>query len=427
MLYFLQETQLEGNAGVVMEVLPDFSRDEHGFPYPGPVVKYYRRKMKYTDGEGKEKHWTQALLGELLGLSEASVRMMESQSKFLDSVERRRLLSTLLKIPPILLGLGSLLELEQVLNGKPGLVFSSASPIQPAITTETASLYRDAFHVYSNSHRAGSISDSVRDIETWITRIESDIPGAGKFQLELSQTLWGFHYLLAKVYGNDLEMYSPSFAHLNSAMTIANTLNDSDMQASSMYLSAEIHFAEQSIALAKSDMIAAIDYAKGASPGVKAGVYTYAALAFALSQADLSDTIQAERLLDQAGNHAHRTMDVPFLRMDYGKFLLDSADALISLGRYGRAAEYLDKAEEYIDLSRPRRYAQTQILRAESAIKSKRPDYEYAISLLLEALRIGKSVHSSYTIGYVRRLYKLLATTRFASNPQLAQLRVALT
>ena len=410
-----------------MEALPDFQRDEHGFPYPGPVVKYYRRKMKYTNGEGKEKHWTQSLLGELIGLSEASVRMMESQSKFLDSIERRRLLSSLLKIPPILLGLGSLAELEQLLNEKPGLSLSSASTTQPIVTAETAGLYRDAFQVYSNSHSAGSIGDSTKDIETWIARITKDSSRAGKFQTELNQILWGFHYLLAKVYGNDLELYTPSFSHLNSAMTIANALNDSDMKASSMYLSAEIHFAEQSIALAKSDMIVAVDYAKGASPGVKAGVYTYAALAYALSNPDLADRTQAEKWLDQAGNHAHTKMDVPLLRMDYGKFLMDSADALISLGRYGKANEYLDAAEEYIDMSRPRRYAQTQILRAESTIKSKRPDYEYAISLLMEALRVGKSVNSSYTIGYVKRLYRLLAGTTFASNPQLAQLRIAFT
>lgn len=410
-----------------MEALPNFQRDEHGFPYPGPVVKYYRRKMKYTDGDGKEKHWTQSLLGELIGLSEASVRMMESQSKFLDSIERRRMLSTLLKIPPILLGLGSLSELEQLLNDKPFPLFSSASTTQPTVTRETANLYRDALRVYSNSHSVGSISESTRDIETWISRIESESTRAGKFQPELHQTLWGFHYLLAKVYGNDLELYAPSFSHLNSAMTIANTLNNSDMKASSMYLSAEIHFAEQNIALAKSDMVAAVDYAKGASLGVKAGVYTYAALAYALSNPDLSDRTQAEKWLEHAGNHAHSKMDVPFLRMDYGKFLMDSADALISLGRYGKAIEYLDQAEEYIDPSRPRRYAQTQILRAESTIKSRRPDYEYAASLLMEALKIGKSVHSSYTISYVKRLYKLLSETKFSSNPQLAQLRVALT
>ncbi len=33
-----------------MEELPDFQRDMHGFPCPGPVVRYYRLKMMYTDG-----------------------------------------------------------------------------------------------------------------------------------------------------------------------------------------------------------------------------------------------------------------------------------------------------------------------------------------------------------------------------------------
>lgn len=209
-------------------------------------------------------------------------------------------------------------------------------------------------------------------------------------------------------------------------MSIANSLNDSDLKASSMYLSADLHLVEQKTALAKSDMIVAAEYAKGASAGVKAGVYVQAALAFAVSRSDRSDARQAEKWLDYAGNHAHSKMDVPFLRMDYGKFLLDSADTLISLERYGKAIEYLDEAEEYIDLSRPRRYAYIQILRAESMIKAKRPDYEYTVSLLRDALMSGKSVNSSYTIGYVKRLARLLTTTPFASHPQLAQLHKAL-
>lgn len=412
-------------AGVMEDIdkLVDFPRDKRGFFLPGPIIRHYRLNMAYLDSDGKKKRWTQQDLGKLLNLSEVSIRAMEKKSKFLDSLERRRFLAEILKIPPVLLGLGSLPELEQLLQGKP-----QAPSIlhKSTLSPETANLYREAYHVYSTSHSNGSISESAKDIEAWIHRIETDLAGAGKLQGELHQTLWMFHYLLSKVYGNDLELYKPSFSHLNSAMSIATTLNDPNLKASTLYLSAEIHFAQRSLALARSDTLAAVDYAKGADPGVKAGVYTYAALAHALTKADLSDVVYIERLLEQAERHAHSKMDVPFLRMDYGKFLMDSADVLVTVGKYGKALELLDASEEYIDPSRPRRYAQIQLLRAMAAINSKQHDYEYAATLLLEALNIGRSVGSSYTVGFMKRLYGQLAQTTFSSNPQFAQLSLAL-
>lgn len=401
----------------------DFPKDKRGFLLPGPIVRHYRLAMTYVDNEGRKRRWTQQDLGKLLNLSEVSIRAMEKQSKFLDSIERRRFLSEMLQIPPILLGLGSLAELEQVLQGKPRM---ASVPRKASVSSETANLYREAYLVYSTSHSNGNISENAKDIEAWIRRIEGDLESAGKLRSELNLTLWKFHYLLSKVYGNDLGLYKPSFSHLNHAMAIATTLNDPNLKASTMYLSAEVHFAQQALALARSDMIAAVDFAKSANAGVKAGVYTYAALAYALTKQDLSDGIYIERLLGWAENCADRKMDVPFLRMDYGKFLLDSGDVLVTLGKYGKAIELLDASEEYIDLSRPRKYAQIQLLQAMAAMNSKQHDYEYATSLLMEATKIGKSVDSSYTLGFARRLHGQLAKTSFTSHPQFAELTIAL-
>src|SRR5713226_8072736 len=88
---------------------PDFPLDDEEFPDPGTVIRYFREKMQYTDPiEGKRKHWTQADLAKRLGVSEVTVRLMETQNVGLDSMSRRRLVADILKIPPVLLGLGSL-------------------------------------------------------------------------------------------------------------------------------------------------------------------------------------------------------------------------------------------------------------------------------------------------------------------------------
>src|SRR5436309_14226228 len=94
--------------------LPEFPLDEYGFPQPGAVIPHFREQMKYIDPEDrKEKCWRQIDLAERLGVSEVTVRLMETKNNSLDSIERRRLLADILRIPPIFLGIGSLADLEE--------------------------------------------------------------------------------------------------------------------------------------------------------------------------------------------------------------------------------------------------------------------------------------------------------------------------
>src|SRR5437899_1715735 len=93
--------------------------DARGFPDPGRIIKQYRENLTYTDAEtGKLKHWTQADLAQRLGVSEVTVRLMETQNSGLDSIERRRVLADLLKIPPALLGLIALSDLPGTTAGE---------------------------------------------------------------------------------------------------------------------------------------------------------------------------------------------------------------------------------------------------------------------------------------------------------------------
>ena len=82
--------------------LNDVGLDRHNYPQPGRIVRIFRERMTYIDTNGVEKHWTQKDLAERLDISEVSVRTMELKNTGLDSIERRRTLTTLLKIPPAL-------------------------------------------------------------------------------------------------------------------------------------------------------------------------------------------------------------------------------------------------------------------------------------------------------------------------------------
>src|SRR5262245_41462839 len=108
--------------------LQDWPLDQDGFPLPGVVIRHFRERMKYYDpGEKKEKTWTQVDLARRLKVSEVTVRLMETQNQGLDSMKRRRLLASILNIPPVLLGLGSLQELNGYLQYYPEGELASVS------------------------------------------------------------------------------------------------------------------------------------------------------------------------------------------------------------------------------------------------------------------------------------------------------------
>src|SRR5581483_6454548 len=124
--------------------LPQFEIGSDGYPLPGKVVKYYREQMTYVDREGREKHWTQADLARVLGLQETMVNLMEKHDKGLDSIERRRTLSTILRIPPVLLGLGSLDQIVEIVTGQEQ---NANKPIRTNITIYDIKKYQDTFKV----------------------------------------------------------------------------------------------------------------------------------------------------------------------------------------------------------------------------------------------------------------------------------------
>lgn len=406
-----------------MDGFPDWPTDDEGYPLPGLVVRHYRLQRKYLAEDGKERAWTQKQLGCVLGLSEKAIRLMENQSLLLDSLSRRKVLCDLLAIPPALLGLSNLSALNRILQGEPE---APAILQAPRASSETLSLYQGAFRVYHQTYEDANLPGKLAELEAWIKRIENDVSTSGNLAGELRTVLWLFYMLASRVYSEGLSLPTKAMASINRMMSLANGLNSSDLKAATMYALANVYFESGQPAMARSSMEMAVEYAKGASAGVKSGVYAYGALALAWSQPDLADITYTEQLLDLSGRFAESKMDVDVLRFNYGRFLIDTADTLVTLGRYGKAEEWLDEAEDYFGERNPRRTAYINILRAESEIKRVRPDYEHATTLLLGTLALARELQSSYLEGYVRRLYLLLKTSSFASHPRFADLTTML-
>lgn len=418
-----KKKQLERNKGTS-------KTDAYGFPDPGGIVKQYREKLTYSDSEnGKIRSWTQADLAKRLGVSEVMVRLMENQNKGLDSIERRRVLADLLKIPPVLLGLDTLPAMLETQTNTPeetSIITHTSKPV--GVGSETVKLYQDAFTAYDEIHTSSTAHKSISDIENWICRIRYDIPNARNSQKsELYRILWSFHALSAKIYSDDLSDWTRSFAHLNQAFELASFLQDADLQAISLYRSSQVRFAQGTFALAKVDLEGAMLHARHAGPTTKGAVFASTGLAYALTATDMAGKTDAQRLFDQAEQQISPTnVDSTNIKYGMAKYLTQRSDALITMGRASKALELLEDAQDVTDATQTRRLAYNNILRAEAYLKIRQPEYDTAVLFLTEALEASKRINSQYNIGYIKRLATLLDKSSHSTSPQVADLRLAL-
>ena len=274
-----------------------------------------------------------------------------------------------------------------------------------------------------------TLAESVKTspaLEDWIPRVQSELTHASSSQrLELLPILWEYHALLSRVYC-DAMIWQKSFSHINAALEIATSLDSADLQASSLYRSAAVHFVQRNVLLAKSDLDGALVYAKSAKPHIKGTILLDAGLAYATVYSDRANATYAQSLLDQAEQLAGKAVDDGVMNFDTGKYLLRRARALIALGRPGKALEYLDDAEEKLLPSQRLKLAFVNIARADAYMKLKRPEYDLALYLLKDAFDASKAIKSDFNIGHVQRLYSTLAKSPYGPSPDVADLGLAL-
>lgn len=404
--------------------LPQFELGEDGYPIPGKVIKYYREHMKYTDSDGKEKHWTQADLAKRLGLKEVMVNLMENKNQGLDSIERRRTLATILRIPPALLGLGSLDLLVEVATGH-----TSENPIsskRTKIGKDTIKQYQDTLIVYRKMYAEGLSYMSALDIEKLIKRIERDIRNIyAEEKNTLLRVLWDYEILCAKVYSSDLHNWSKTFEHIDNAREITMNLDDRDLQAASLCHSAIFHFRQRRLGLAKMDIDGALIYAKGALPQTRGIIYSKNACIYS-DDTSLSGMTHVQNVFDEAEKYIGIKSEIKSISFGKDDYLLDRAYTLTALGRPTKAVELLEDAERYINPSSKRHLVFLDILRAECYIEQKRPEYERAVRLLEGAIEDSKELRVARNIDHIEKLYRKLLESSYSKAPDVTDLGIAL-
>ncbi|HEU5381297.1 MAG TPA: hypothetical protein VFV38_38210 [Ktedonobacteraceae bacterium] len=397
--------------------LPAFKSGADGFPLPGPVVRHYREHMMYADRDNRVKHWTQCDLAQRLKVTELTVRLMETQNKFLDSIERRRALATLLKIPPVLLGLSSLDLIVEVATGQ-------ATPAQEEIklTPDTLQNYQKSYTVYEKLFASGATFNVAASIERQTKQIAYTVQNMQiKGKTDFLRSLWDYEILCAKIYGSDLYDWTKTFEHIDNAKEIAALLDDRDLQAATLYTSGLYHQRQGRLGLAKADIDGALMYAKGALPQTRGLIYSLEATQ-CLETQGLAGSALIYKLLDYAEQYAGVKSERKTLKFGIGTLYIHKADDLIDLKRPAKALEYVDMAEKHINPTKKRLLVYLNILRARCYIELRKPEYEQAAKLLAESIEYSQAIRVQRHIDYIERLYTKLAASSYGKSPDVADL-----
>lgn len=396
--------------------LPAFPKDEHGFFKPGPVVRYFRERMTYTDRDGKVKHWTQADLAKRLEISTIMVRKMEATGTGLNLIERRRTLATLLNIPLALLGLASVTEQDKLMtednNATPTFIHRSNR-----IDEEKIQLYGDSdtLRLIKEKHDNGSLTPAtIEKIIGYIQSIESP---------HIDQKIVAqYHIIAANTYMKDVRDWTNAQRHLSIVASISSENGYNDIAAIRLQVAGLMHGMQKDHLLAMSERDASLALVDkyGNSPQLKAHILASTSITRAITAIDQKDALYAQRLIDNAEKYVGEFNDYPCLSpFTLVSYLENKADVLISLKRYHSALECL-KETEYCNVTKMRNREYIKILKAECYIKQKKPEYDEALRLLTQILVDNPNI--AYYRSYAARLHKIIAASSYGNAPDVVDL-----
>ena len=389
------------------EPWPSEASDSADWPNPGAVTKFYR----------KAKGWTQPQLAEALGVSEGSVRNMENQNIGLGSVSRRRALSFLLVISPLLLGLDAEHDMQSL--DMPAVRSASMAP-----ATELIDAYRSAATALLSGYIVGHQQDNVQGTLTWLSHareVSSMLRGSQRSQMFEVQSL-GYQGLVTvtKAYAPDSQV----LCYANQSVSAARSANNSDVLAIALQRRAEMLLDRGYIELAQ----------RSAQEAMMQDVSNYALL---VSRAAACARIMAATATDVEGRKTVLAMleksapvttgDDPF-SLHHDKeiltvrcsqtFNLLAANAPQSEARnaYSKSRNLLEQLAP--SSARRRILARLELAKAFLGLG----EYEYAATMAVEALPLMDQLKSILYLAPLNELYMKLRGTTLRNDPRVARL-----
>lgn len=416
-----------------------FTSQEDGWPNAGEVIRHYRRLRGMTAEELAQQY------GAAIHLSITArwILKMEQQNKVPADISRRRVLATILEIPPLLLGPASLYTVTPP--------YPETQKHAPAVLTFTSfdlDWYRKEARVSWQLHYAQTAHDTLDDLLAHLedlTRLHQTAQGS--LQYHLSE-LMNSYYRLAATIQRDRGHFAEAYRCANEGVCLAKTMGDASYAAqiiaASQYTRGVVNFAwgafgdrvrEGRVMILREKIEAALaDFEralKHASPQLKGIIYSEMARARALLSCSPTDVTIALKLMEQAESFLDTDGSDDFYTqilvsgdlkgLDKKRLILGRGRTFLAMGRPARA---LDEFAELEMLSasptHTRRRGWTQILYAQAAFEL--GDYTTAVERAISACHDCLEVHSLPHLARVRELYLRLRTSPSKDHAEVKQL-----
>jgi tetratricopeptide (TPR) repeat protein len=414
---------------------PPFDEGKGGFPKTGQVVKYYRERKK----DDKGKPYTQKAFAKVLGISDIAVREIENRDVGMD-FERRQFLSKLFNIPPILLGVVTLEQINKILEEKGITLSALLTPVKPSQRTVMVSTpvstvpklvvdvneYRQQLVSCWNTHYSHDAYGGLADTLWRTSMLYQELPHVSpKERRQLHELLCSYHQLAANL-SRDRQLYDDAVIHLNKAFQMAKLLRNDELKALVLFSRGWIFWSAHRVDHAVIDFQKARMYERNLPCYLNSPILLLSGQAKAVTAESKREKEDAIALIDRGGNIVRKSQnrDNPhFIDFSLSRYHLVRTSALLAVGRNKDALDEL-KLVNLNDHTNVRRQVYNDILEAQAYTNL--GDYSRATSFAETALLAAQELQSTIYIARVAKIYQQLEQSPYKNNPDVARLEYLL-
>ncbi|MBV9712244.1 MAG: helix-turn-helix transcriptional regulator [Ktedonobacteraceae bacterium] len=366
-----------------------FDAQGDGYPDAGQVVKHYRKKQGYSARQFAKM---------IENVSVRWIYQMEQKNEVPDSMSRRRMIATLLNIPPFLLGLAAFHDIRQ------------KEPVRAQTIHADIDMFTTMLPALWASFHAGVNPITLEgQVQAAIDRL------AGSTDTQ-TLALLAKYYRLSSLLERDERNIQAALAHIEQAEKIACEIGDVQLRAVGLLTHGRILVEADNPQEARR-FFAAIHDLIGESTSSLAGT-TMIELAMAWSQLaqDREDARKIERLIDKVGDIAYSKLaeDESYTKLNPGLFHGYQALSYLQLGMHNSALDAIEEASILLPPEQTRREARIDIIQARLAFAT--GELYTCAACLEKAYTTSIQIRSLYNLHLIETLVSDIRQSKHASE-----------
>jgi hypothetical protein len=362
-----------------------FDAGEHNGPHLGQVVRHYHNMSGMSKAD----------LAAVLHCTSRYVEMMESEKNISmpELLSRRKVLAQVLQIPPVLLGLSSLVVADK------GEIDSVLSPLLEGTPLDARHLafYEGILALSWETYYTSSIGRAAENISFCLELLDNERKNTTGVQHDQIDAMRSRFYRLAALVSREWAQIDTAFAQINTALDLAIRLRNAELVASSLVGRIRIRYHKQEYEDALADAEHACSYADAEllRDPLKGKCYQMAGEAQAYLAGN-SRILQDKSLtyFDKAGRVARKgnlEPDGSFVKTDLTSIYIERAKALRIFRRFDEAHGALALARKKLspELTRWR----INLLIEEAKTYFAEHDVAGCCSSLIDAVPLVRAIH----------------------------------